>query len=518
MEGIWRADHALASYPGGRLASTLTALFLSAGGAACGASVGNSALLALPPRRQTDEARRLRKLGYRDRTALGNGETALIPPTAIPDADADAVVETWRTAAVTPGTIFALLSDGIADSLPTDAIDRITRRRSVQRAAPEIVGATRKHRLRERRREKASLSEMGLDNMSAVLARFEGPPDPRSAPPVAPVAPAPRPGPAGAGALPDGTLIWLHGLRGGPHPDSGGPFGLVCLAPPQAIPGVLPRFLRSYLDSEDTLRGQERLARAYVSAAGPRINLPFSAVALEGGAPPATFAVTGGASLPLPARAGGRGPGGPSPWDSTPAPQPRPLPSPPPLRHTSVPVAPLPPPDRHARPARATAQTAPPLCGASSWPAPPSAALVALVLLTGVVQVSVDVRPAPWLQGPAQRSGPPAVAPDVAPPPEPTAVPPAPPTMPPRVCPRVPPAPPTPVGSPSPPLSALPPATPARPYRRPLRCPRRPCSPLRPPPPERHPPAPPESPGRGRPRRHPLHRRPRADNRTRLQS
>ncbi|HEX2324370.1 MAG TPA: hypothetical protein VHQ00_03165, partial [Chloroflexota bacterium] len=62
VEGIWRADHALASYPGGRLASTLTALFLSAGGAACGASVGNSALLALPPRRQTDEARRLRKL------------------------------------------------------------------------------------------------------------------------------------------------------------------------------------------------------------------------------------------------------------------------------------------------------------------------------------------------------------------------------------------------------------------------------------------------------------------------
>ncbi len=192
VEGIWRADHALASYPGGRLASTLTALFLSAGGAACGASVGNSALLALPPRRQTGEARRLRKLGYRDRTALGNGETALIPPTAIPDADADAVVETWRTAAVIPGTIFALLSDGIADSLPTDAIDRITRRRSVQRAAPEIVSATRKHRLRERRREKASLSEMGLDNMSAVLARFEGPPDSRSAPPVSRGAPAAR--------------------------------------------------------------------------------------------------------------------------------------------------------------------------------------------------------------------------------------------------------------------------------------------------------------------------------------
>ena len=535
MEGIWRADHALASYPGGRLASTLTALFLSAGGAACGASVGNSALLALPPRRQTGEARRLRKLGYRDRTALGNGETALIPPTAIPDADADAVVETWRTAAVIPGTIFALLSDGIADSLPTDAIDRITRRRSVQRAAPEIVSATRKHRLRERRREKASLSEMGLDNMSAVLARFEGPPRlplrPSGTPvprPGAPAAPAPRPGPAGASALPNGTLIWLHGLRGGPHPDSGGPFGLVCLAPPQAIPGVLPRFLRSYLDSEDALRGQERLARAYVSAAGPRINLPFSAVALEGGASPATFAVTGGALLPLPApggRAGGgassrragrgagggavaaRGRAGPAPWRrllnaSPPAPPPSfSAPSPP---YLPPPPALTPAPDRSDRPTPLRGVL---LAGAALT------ALVALVLLTGVVQVSVDVRPAPWLQGPAQRSGPPAVAPDVAPPPEPTAVPPTPAPRPAH-------------GTPCTPYAGglaisptLCPASgdPCRPGE-PLRCPRRPCSPLRPPPPERHPPAPPVSPGRERPRRHLPHRRPRADNRTRLQS
>ena len=308
VEGIWRADHALASSPEGRLASTLTALFLSADGTACGASVGNSAVLALPQRRQTDEARRLRKLGYRDRTALGNGETALIPLTAIPDADADAIIETWRTAAVTPGTVFALLSDGIADSLPTDAIDRITRRRSVQRAAPEIIGATRTHRLRERRREKASLSDMGLDNMSAILARYDGPPASRpipSAPLPAPGAPAPHRDPAGAGApspdaLPTGRLVWLQGLRGGPHPGSGGPFGLVCLAPPQAVPVVLPRFLRAYLDSEDTLRGQERLARAYVSSAGPQVNLPFSAVSLDAGNPPATFAVAGGAALPLP--------------------------------------------------------------------------------------------------------------------------------------------------------------------------------------------------------------------------
>jgi hypothetical protein len=313
---------------------------------------------------------------------------------------------------------------------------------------------------------------MGLDNMSAVLARFEGPPASRSAPPAAPAAPAPRPGPADA--LPNGTLIWLHGLRGGPHPDSGGPFGLVCLAPPQAIPGVLPRFLRSYLDSEDALRGQERLARAYVSAAGPRINLPFSAVALEGGAPPATFAVTGGALLPLPAP--GRGAGGGAVAErggrlagragqayalglnaSPPAP-------PPSFSALATPYllpggAPPLPPGRHARAARADRPT--PLRGVLLAGAALTA-LVALVLLTGVVQVSVDVRPAPWLQGPAQRSGPPAVAPDVAPPPEPTTVPPAPPTMPPGV-PTVSPAPPTPDGSPSAPLSALPPATPAIP-------------------------------------------------------
>ena len=271
----------------------------------------------------------------------------------------------------TPGTVFALLSDGIADSLPTDAIDRITRRRAVQRAAPEIVGATRRHRLRERRREKASLSEMGLDNMSVVLARFEGPPATRSAPPGSPAAPepsqapaAPAPASAPSSALPDGRLVWLHGLRGGPHPDSGGPFGLVCLAPPGAIPVVLPRFLRSYLDSEDVLRGQERLARAYISAAGPRINLPFSAVAMEEGARRPPSPSPGGPSSPSRPVAGGEGPGRPSPWGSAPAPRPTPL-----LLH---PVHPLPsfPRQRPPGPAR-PARPAPPR--ASSWPAPPSA-------------------------------------------------------------------------------------------------------------------------------------------------
>jgi hypothetical protein len=501
-EALWRADHTLATSPEGRLASTLTALFLSADGTACGASIGNSALLVLPPQRRTAAARKLRKLGYRDRAAVGNGETALVAPDAPPgageageagedgedgDAEADTVVETWcpeeegappgapaqgkrQGQPAKAGTVFALLSDGIADSLPTEAVDRIVRRRPVERAAPEIVSATRRHRVRERRREKASLTEMGLDNMSAVLARFEGPPPPGGSPsqprPDGPGAPAGQPVPQRG---PEGHLLWLRGLRGGPNPEAGGPF--------------LPHFLRSYLESEDVLSEEERLARAYLSAMGPRLDLPFAAVGGEDGAPPAVFTTAGGTVFPVrPVRTGlwrrasapgyalgltARAPAPPQSYSR--------IQAPPAAAAAGAAAAP----PRATRPRARTRHPGVLLSAAAMASAAALtalAALAALALVTNTVRVSVDVRLAPqiegWIAGFRQA---PTVAPEplLEPLPEPTPEPPPPPTPEPPASPTAgipqpalltpassPPLSPSPPPSSPPPLSPSPPPSP----------------------------------------------------------
>ncbi|HEX2186310.1 MAG TPA: hypothetical protein VHN78_12480, partial [Chloroflexota bacterium] len=282
MHGLWRADQTLATSEEGRLATTMTALFVSADGSAHAASIGNSALLVFPPKRPTPETRRLRKLGHLEGTAVGNGETTA--------ESLDGVVEHWSPEPLweqprpilAPGTRLVLLSDGIADNLPTETVDHLTRRHPVERAVREVVHATQQRRLNERRRERASISEMGLDNMSAILVRFDGAPLDRQAPAEAPA----------------GQLVWLRGLHGGPRPESGGPFGLVCLLDPAGTKDVLPAFLRRYLDSEHQAPVQQRLADSFLEAMGPRLDLPFAAVAAGGDGTPHHFAAGGAAVLP----------------------------------------------------------------------------------------------------------------------------------------------------------------------------------------------------------------------------
>lgn len=76
-DGLRAADRVLVDSPEGTLSTTLTALFVSADGTACAASIGDSVLLVLPPTRKTPGERRLKKLGYEDTTAVGSGDTTL---------------------------------------------------------------------------------------------------------------------------------------------------------------------------------------------------------------------------------------------------------------------------------------------------------------------------------------------------------------------------------------------------------------------------------------------------------
>ena len=126
-DGLRAADRALTDSNEGTLSTTLVALCVTADGTAYAASIGDSVLLVLPPRRKTPGDRRLKKLGYEDSTSVGSGDTTLS------SIDESECIEQWwphkegggATTRVEPGTYLVLMSDGISDNLPAEFIDQL---------------------------------------------------------------------------------------------------------------------------------------------------------------------------------------------------------------------------------------------------------------------------------------------------------------------------------------------------------------------------------------------------------
>jgi serine/threonine protein phosphatase PrpC len=257
-DGLRAADRALLESDEGSLSTTLTALVLLADGTAYAASIGDSVLVVLPPGRRTPADRRLKKLGYEDTTAVGSGDTTLTY------VDEGELIEQWWPSKeggpvemrVKPGTCFVLMSDGIADNLPVEFIDQLVHRHTLDRATIGLPQHTRERRAQTQRRGGGSTSQLGLDNMSAIVVRFDG------------LRHAQRPV-AGLG-MDDARLLSVLGTHGGPTTASGGTFGLVCLAE-QSEESLIPGFLRDWIESEHQVPAADRLCLAYLkSQPGPR--------------------------------------------------------------------------------------------------------------------------------------------------------------------------------------------------------------------------------------------------------
>jgi len=254
-DGLRAADRALNDSTEGTLSTTLVALYLSADGTAYAASIGDSVLLVLPPHRKTAGDRRLKKLGYEDSTSVGSGDTTL---TSVGGAEC---IEQWwpqkedgpATMRVAPGTYLVLMSDGISDNLPADVIDQLVHRHPLDRATIGLPLYTRDRRIETHKLSGASTQQLGLDNMSAIVVRFGG--QRRAA------------RPASIPQLGDARLLTVVGTHGGPSPDAGGQFGLICLAG-RGEPGAtqVPAFLRQFIESEHHGGVADRLAAAFVQA------------------------------------------------------------------------------------------------------------------------------------------------------------------------------------------------------------------------------------------------------------
>ncbi|HEV7662108.1 MAG TPA: hypothetical protein VGQ62_01140 [Chloroflexota bacterium] len=261
-DGLRAADRVLADSAEGTLSTTLVALFLSADGTAYAASIGDSVLLVLPPRRSTPGERRLKKLGYEDSTSVGSGETTL------QSVDEGDLIEQWwpnkeggTNTRLSPGTHLVLLSDGISDNLAGETIDQLLRRHPLDRATAALPVRTRARRLQAQKRDGGSTQQLGLDNMSAIVVRFDGfrrPATRHTSPPVD-----------------DATLICLQGTHGGPRQDAGGTFGLICMVSHEHDRPRTSALLRYFLESEHVAEIPERLAagwqRATAQGSPPRL-------------------------------------------------------------------------------------------------------------------------------------------------------------------------------------------------------------------------------------------------------
>jgi serine/threonine protein phosphatase PrpC len=254
-DGLRAADRVLVNSPEGRLSTTLTALFLASDGRAYAASIGDSVLLVLPPTRRTAGDRRLKKLGYEDTTAVGSGDTTLsyVDETELIEQwwpDKESVDGKHVHMRVRPGTHFVLMSDGIANNLPVEAIDRLLHRHTLESATVGLPRQTRERRAVMQKRGGGSTNELGLDNMSAIVVRFRGP---RHA--------------SGLPRLQDATLFTLQGTHGGPNASSGGQLALVGLAGREQLGTLVPRFLRGVIEHEQAPTTAERLTQAFEAAA-----------------------------------------------------------------------------------------------------------------------------------------------------------------------------------------------------------------------------------------------------------
>jgi serine/threonine protein phosphatase PrpC len=284
-DGLRAADRVLTDSSEGVLSTTLVAVFLSADGTAYAASIGDSVLLVLPPRRKTAADRRLKKLGYEDSTSVGSGDTTLS------SVDADQLIEQWwphkedgggaRTL-VEPGTYLVLMSDGISDNLPADFIDQLLRRHPLDRATIGLPVHTRERRLQTQKHEGGSTQQLGLDNMSAIVVRFDGVRRGRSS------LSQPR--------IDDASLVCVLGTHGGPLPDAGGQFGMICLAGHERGSTVAPAFVRRFIESEHRGEMVDRLERAFYRALPRGRQSRFAVLAVDAQGTSHTF-TSGGARI-----------------------------------------------------------------------------------------------------------------------------------------------------------------------------------------------------------------------------
>ena len=267
-DGLCAADRALVDSAEGSLSTTLTALFLSEDGTACAASIGDSALLVLPPRRKTPGDRRLKKLGYEDTTSVGSGDTTL---SSVNESE---LIEQWwpnkeggdTSTRVKSGTFFVLLSDGISDNLPVDFIDKLLHRHPLDGATVGLPQHTRDRRLQAQRRGGGSTSELGLDNMSAIVVRYDG---------------HRRLHRADVPRLQDTSLVTALGTRGGPMRMSGGQFGMVCLAGQELGASAAPAVIAHLIRSEQREDLPQRLSSAFLRAIPHGNQSHFAALVLD---------------------------------------------------------------------------------------------------------------------------------------------------------------------------------------------------------------------------------------------
>jgi serine/threonine protein phosphatase PrpC len=268
-DGLGAADRALMDSREGTLSTTLLALFLSADGTAYAASIGDSVLLVLPPRRKTPGQRRLKKLGYEESTSVGSGDTTLR------SVDQTQLIEQWwpnkedgaKETRVTPGTYLVLMSDGVSDNLPAEFIDQLVHRHALDRVAFGLPVHTRDRRIRTQKQGGGSTNLLGLDNMSAIVVRFDGRQHgPRSAH-------APR--------MDNASLITVHGTHGGPTATAGGQFGMICLAGQDQGGTAIPAFLRAYFESEHSAHADDRLADSFLRAMPSPEQARFAALAVD---------------------------------------------------------------------------------------------------------------------------------------------------------------------------------------------------------------------------------------------
>jgi serine/threonine protein phosphatase PrpC len=248
-DGLRAADRALAESTEGVLSTTLVALFLSADGTACAASIGDSVMLVLPPKRNAPGDRRLKKLGFEDSTAVGGGDTMKA------SIDESQLIETWWPnkdggveTRLRPGTHLVLMSDGVSDNLPAECIDQVLRRHALDKATVSLPHSTRTRRIQAHKREGGSMNELGLDNMSAIVVRFAG------SRRTGRTALLPR--------MDAASLITIHGTHGGPTLAAGGQFGLICLAGHDGGALAIPAFMRHYIESEHHGPVDDRLTTA----------------------------------------------------------------------------------------------------------------------------------------------------------------------------------------------------------------------------------------------------------------
>jgi serine/threonine protein phosphatase PrpC len=288
-DGLAAADRALVDSDEGALSATLVALYVAADGTAYAASIGDSVLLVLPPRRKTPGDRRLKKLGYEDSTSVGSGDTTLST------IDRSDCIEQWwphkedggASTRVEPGTVMVLMSDGISDNLPAEFIDQFVHRYPLDRATIGLPLHTRDRRIETQKRSGGSTQQLGLDNMSAIAVRFAG---------------RRRQGPRPLVTRPDdASLVTLVGTHGGPTPDAGGQFAMVCATGRNTNPALVPKFVRQFIEFEHEGQGEagDRLAAAFLKAmpdSPQREHSRFAVLAVDDHGTRHTFS-SGGASI-----------------------------------------------------------------------------------------------------------------------------------------------------------------------------------------------------------------------------